>query len=136
MDATGRRSRARGVDDLVDDSDLGGLLDAPGDQGVFLGELVLDLGADLGMHLGELAAVQDPYGRDRLLRNAAHGDVTYIDVIDTLCGQVCDAYNGGKIMYFDRDHLSLDGVNYLLNHGVYRSFVENIEHHKSRTIEH
>ncbi|MBN9448954.1 MAG: hypothetical protein J0I67_18885, partial [Bosea sp.] len=53
----------------------------------------------------------DPYGRDRLLRNAAHGDVTYIDVIDTLCGQVCDAYNGGKIMYFDRDHLSLDGVN-------------------------
>lgn len=89
---------------------------------------------------GNLAPFQepdlDPYGRDRLLRNAAHGDVTYIDVIDTLCGQVCDAYNGGKIMYFDRDHLSLDGVNYLLNHGVYRSFVENIEHHKSRTIEH
>ena len=75
----------------------------------------------------------DPYGRDHFLRDAAHGTVEYIEVIDTLCGQDCDAYNGGKIMYFDRNHLSLDGVKYLLSHGVYKSFIDILEQKKVRT---
>lgn len=76
----------------------------------------------------------DPYGRDRFLRDSVrHGTVAYIEEIDTLCGRTCDAYNGGKIMYFDRDHLSLDGVKYLLNHGVYASIIDTIEQKKART---
>jgi hypothetical protein len=72
----------------------------------------------------------DPFGRDRVLRKAG---ITYIDVLDTLCGQACDAYNGGKVMYFDTSHLALDGVKYLLSHGVYESFVNEIEQRPTRS---
>ena len=70
----------------------------------------------------------DPYGRDHLLKEAAHGAVIYIEVIDTLCGQTCDAYDGRKIMYFDRHHMSLDGVRYLVAHGVYDAVIDAIDH--------
>jgi hypothetical protein len=87
---------------------------------------------DFGNLLSFMEPGLDPFGRDRFLKGTAHGTVTYIDVIDTLCGQACDAYNGGKIMYFDRDHLSLDGVRYLLSHGVYLPIIDAIERPKAR----
>lgn len=75
----------------------------------------------------------DPYGRDRFLRDAVHGTVKYIEVIDTVCGRTCDAYNGGKIMYFDRHHMSLDGIRYLLSHGVYDAIIEAVEQKRPTT---
>ncbi|MGN6460420.1 MAG: acyltransferase family protein, partial [Pseudolabrys sp.] len=75
----------------------------------------------------------DPHGRDHFLRDAVHGTVKYIEVIDTVCGQTCDAYNGGKIMYFDRDHMSLEGVRYLLSHGIYDAIIEAVEQKRPTT---
>ena len=49
-----------GLDDLVDDADLDGLVDAAGDLLVLGGQLGLDLRPHVGGDLGQLAAVQDP----------------------------------------------------------------------------
>ena len=45
------------LDDLVDDADLDGLVDTTGDPLVLGGQLGLDLRADLGGDLKQLAAV-------------------------------------------------------------------------------
>ena len=60
-----RAAGAAGLDDLVDDADLDGLVDAAGDPLVLGGQLGLDLRPDLGGDLGELAPVQDPDRGDR-----------------------------------------------------------------------
>src|SRR5450759_3838143 len=50
-------------DDLVDDTDLYGLVHSAGDPLVLSCQLRLDGGQQVAGHLGELATVQDPYGR-------------------------------------------------------------------------
>ena len=50
---------ARRLDDLVDDADLHGLVDAAGDALVLGRQLGLDLRTDLGGDLRQLASVED-----------------------------------------------------------------------------
>jgi hypothetical protein len=90
---------------------------------------------DFGSLFSFMESNIDPYRRDRVLKDAVHGTVQYIEVIDTVCGQTCDAYNGKKIMYFDRHHMSLAGVKYLLSHGVYDTIIDTIQRKKQTTVE-
>ena len=64
--AAASAERVGGLDDLVDDADRDGLLDAARDARVLLGQLVLDLGARASSGTSaSFAAVQDPHGGDR-----------------------------------------------------------------------